>query len=108
MFNAKPDLVISTTNTMVVYEAKYTQSFGAVQLRRTKRIAEVWANLLYSDLGFECPPRMFISTIGPAAFKPGVSWEWIADLAEQSLPVADRTHIAFTNARRYITEVLGH
>ena len=107
MFNAKPDLAIGTSNTMVVYEAKYTQSFGDEQLRRTERIAEVWANLLYADLGFERPPRMITSTIGPAAFGPDVSWEWIADLAEHTFPESDRTRIAFINARRYITDMLG-
>ncbi len=104
MFNAKPDLAITTTDSIIVYEAKYTQPFDAQQLRRTEHICQVWSKLLYSDLGFEAPPRTIVSKIGPTVFEPEVSWEWIFHLVEQTYPSNDRTYIAMRNAVNYLSE----
>jgi hypothetical protein len=52
MFNAKTDLALVLPNCLIVFEAKFTQKFHDVQLRRTGNIADVWATLLHRDLGF--------------------------------------------------------
>lgn len=102
MFNAKPDLAITLGSSLIVYEAKYTQRFDDLQLKRTQNIGEVWRKLLYEDIGFESPPSMTVSTIGPAAFKPDVSWEWIFELVQQTYPSNDRTYIAMGSAVEYL------
>ena len=107
MFNAKPDLAITVADAMVVYEAKYTEPFDTAQLKRTERIAEVWSKVLYRDVGFDDPPHIITAKLGPARFKPDLSWEWIAELAEQTYPPTDRTRIALTNARRYLADTTG-
>ena len=47
-----------------VYEAKYTLGFDEAQLVRTRRIAEVWAELLYEDLGFSDTATVHVRTLG--------------------------------------------
>ncbi len=64
MFNAKPDLVICVDNTLYIYEAKYTMSFDERQLERTAKIGDVWAKLLYRDLGFEFEPAVKVRKLG--------------------------------------------
>jgi hypothetical protein len=103
MFNAKPDLAITFSNSLIVYEAKYTQSFDDAQLKRTQNIGEVWRNLLYRDLGFESPPSTTVSTIGPAVFKPDISWEWIFGLVQLTYPSDDRTYVAMRSAVEYLS-----
>lgn len=81
MFNAKPDLVICTGSTLVVYEVKYTSPFKARQMHMTERIAEVWATLLYTDLGFESVPAVSVKTLGMASVSPDMSWERVYRIA---------------------------
>ena len=107
MFNAKPDLAIATGDSLIVYEAKYTQPFNEQQLKRTDRICQVWSKLLYGDLGFESPPKAIVSKIGPEVFNPEVSWEWIFDLAKLTYPATDRTYIAMRNAVKYLSETFS-
>jgi len=35
-FNARPELAMTLSNSLIVYEAKYTQPFDDAQLKRTK------------------------------------------------------------------------
>lgn len=81
MFNAKPDLVVCTGSELVVYEAKYTSAFVAEQMQRTKHIGEVWATLLYKDLGFESQPTVSVRTLGMASASPDISWEGVYRIA---------------------------
>lgn len=104
MFNAKPDMAIALSDSLIVYEAKYTQPFDDRQLERTENIGQVWRKLLYGDLGFDSPPSLKVSTIGPAAFKPDVSWEWVFELVQQTYPAGDRTYVAIGNAVDYLAE----
>ena len=78
-------MAITLSNSLIVYEAKYTQPFDDAQLMRTQNIGEVWRKLLYRDLRFESPPSMIVSTIGPADFKPDVSWKWIFGLVHKHI-----------------------
>jgi hypothetical protein len=100
MFNAKPDLVICLDNKMFVYEAKFTLGFDAEQIGRTRKIAEVWAKLLHSDLGFEHEPNVEMRTLGMSKYAPNISWETISRIAEEVYPADDRTRVALANAVR--------
>ena len=107
MFNAKPDLAITTKDSIIVYEAKYTQRFDERQLKRTENIGQVWSRLLHDDLGFENPPRMIVSRIGPKVFGPEISWEWIYQLASETYPSNDRTYVALNSAIAYLNQFAG-
>lgn len=98
MFSAKPDLVITTDNQLLVFEAKFTQPFQSTQLERTQKIAEVWANLLYKSLGFDTIPTYEVYTIGAQKSNPDVSWERIFDLAKSTYPSNDRTYVVMDKA----------
>lgn len=97
MFNAKPDLVITIDNLMLVFEAKFTESFDDEQLTRTKNIAQVWASLLYKDLGFDEPPVYTVFKLGAGKYDPEISWLNINDIAKETYPENDRTRIAMQN-----------
>ena len=105
MFNAKPDLAITIKDSIIVYEAKYTQRFNEQQLQRTERISQVWGKLLYCDLGFDCPPRTIVSKIGPKVLEPDISWEWIFQLAAETYPSSDRTYVAMSSAVDYLNKL---
>lgn len=94
MFNAKPDLVITIDNVLLVCEAKHTESFDEEQLTRTWNIAEVWATLLYKDIGFLVPPVYSVFKLGGAAFRPHISWTAVSEIAEQIYDQKDRTRVA--------------
>lgn len=98
MFNAKPDLVICVGNQLLVYEAKLTLDFDQEQLRRTRNIAEVWAQLLYRDLGFSSPPEVAVLTLGLARYNPDVTWEYVKQIADEIYPEADRSRRALSQA----------
>lgn len=94
MFNAKPDLVITIDNILLVCEAKHTESFDEEQLKRTWNIAEVWATLLYKDIGFTNPPTYSVFKLGSAAFHPHINWTDISEIAKHTYSENDRTRIA--------------
>jgi len=94
MFNAKPDLVITIDNLLLVCEAKHTESFDEEQLKRTGNIAEVWATLLYKDLGFSEPPFYAVFKLGAAIFNPHITWTNISEIADLTYNNNDRTRIA--------------
>ncbi|MBU1013903.1 MAG: hypothetical protein KKG99_12945 [Bacteroidetes bacterium] len=104
MFNAKPDLVITIDNLLLVCEAKFTEPFDAEQLHRTDCIAEVWANLLYKDLGFNEPPIYSVFKLGAAVFNPHISWKDISAIADNTYSTYDRTRIAIKKG----VELLNH
>lgn len=94
MFNAKPDLVITIDNILLVCEAKHTESFDEEQLKRTWNIAEVWATLLFKDIGFTEPPTFSVFKLGGATFKPHINWSDISEIADLTYNENDRTRIA--------------
>ncbi len=94
MFNAKPDLVLTIDNILLVCEAKHTESFDEEQLKRTWNIADVWATLLYKDIGFSEPPIYSVFKLGAASFNPHINWTDIAEIADQTYNDNDRTRIA--------------
>jgi hypothetical protein len=96
MFNAKPDLAICVGNRLLVYEAKLTLAFDQEQLLRTRNIAEVWADLLYRDLGFQARPEVAVLTLGLAKYNPHVSWEDVAIIADEVYPESDRSRWALS------------
>ena len=55
MFNAKPDLVITIDNILLVCEAKLTESFDEGQLRRTSNMQKFGQPYFTTTLVF--PPR---------------------------------------------------
>ena len=93
MFNAKPDLVISIDNILLVCEAKHTQKFDENQIQRTENIAEVWTNLLFDDLGFNDRPIYSVFKLGAKKFNPDINWEQISKIADETYPENDRTRI---------------
>jgi hypothetical protein len=101
MFNAKPDLLICWGDNLWIYEAKFTLDFDRFQLKRTENIAEVWASLLYEDLGFNGIPNVRVLTLGFKKFNPDVSWEDIAGIAANVYPKSDNTRIALENALQF-------
>lgn len=98
MFNAKPDLLILIDNHMFVCEAKFTEAFDDIQLERTLRIAEVWADLLYKDLGLNEPPVYSVIKLGAASQKPDLSWEEVNEIANSVYPPEDLSRQAFNHA----------
>jgi len=97
MFNAKPDLAITIDNKLLAFEAKFTEPFGEVQLKRTGHIAEVWAKLLYKDFGFKAEPEFFIIKLGAMKFNPHVSWTNVLEIAKKTYEENDRTLVALKN-----------
>jgi len=98
MFNAKPDLAITIDNKLITYEAKFTEPFDTRQLNRTQKIADVWANELFEDLGFHEKPQVIISTIGAKALKPDLTWESVFEIQKDCYPPNDRSYVAFESA----------
>lgn len=94
MFNAKPDLVITIDNLLLVCEAKHTEKFDELQLKRTWNIAEVWASLLFKDFGFNQQPIYSVFTLGSAKYLPNISWNNIHEISEKTFKENDRTRIA--------------
>ncbi len=101
MFNAKPDLAICLETQLLVYEAKLTLDFDLAQLSRTINIAEVWANLLHSDLGFSSVPSVAVLKLGLSKFSPDISWEFICKIAKTIYPEGDRTGTVLCNAVKF-------
>ncbi len=95
MFNAKPDLVITIDNKLLVIEAKFTEPFNYMQLKRTENISEVWSKLLYRDFGFSAPPEYSIIKLGPTLNLPHISWTDILSIAEKTYSPDDRSLISF-------------
>lgn len=96
MFNAKPDLALTIDNKLIVIEAKFTESFDEEQLKRTQKIAQVWAELLYKDLGFPIKPEYAIIKLGASKFSPDINWGDILEIAKDYYPPNDKSLIAFT------------
>lgn len=93
LFNAKPDMAICVDDVLLVCEAKYTIDFDKEQMERTEKIANIWANLLYRDLGFEKEPFYAVFKLGANRFNPDVAWNKIAEIANKTYQEADRTRI---------------
>lgn len=94
MFNAKPDLVITIDNLLLVCEAKFTEKFDQEQLERTWNIAEVWSKLIYKDLGFNEPPVYTVFKLGARKENPEISWQNINEIAKATYGDDDRTRLA--------------
>ncbi|MBN1820756.1 MAG: hypothetical protein JW833_08565 [Prolixibacteraceae bacterium] len=94
MFNAKPDLVILIDNIMLVCEAKLTQDFDSIQIKRTWNISQVWAEVLYEDLGFTKPPVYTVFKLGANLFNPDINWTNCNEIAKSQYNENDRTRIA--------------
>ena len=104
MFNAKPDFAITIDGLLLTLEAKFTQVFEKAQLDRTLNITEVWASLLYSDLGFEAPPAYTVVKLGLAKTKPDLSWQEVLSIASEFYVEPDRSLTAFRNALNFDLE----
>jgi hypothetical protein len=94
MFNAKPDLVIVIDNLLLVCEAKHTEPFDDEQLKRTWNIAQVWATLLYKDIGFTELPIYTVFKLGAASFNPHINWTDCLKISNNTYKENDRTRIA--------------
>ncbi len=101
MFNAKPDLVITIDNKLLVFEVKFTQAFDKIQLKRTENVTKVWATLLYKDFGFKKQPEYSIIKLGAKKiepyFEPYINWSDILQIAQETYGKYDRTLIALDN-----------
>jgi len=95
MFNAKPDLVLTIDNKLIVVEAKFTEKFDNDQLVRTRNIAQVWTELLFEEFGFTEKPDFAIVKLGASKFNADINWKDICTLARLVYPPEDRSMIAF-------------
>lgn len=95
MFNAKPDLVLTIDNKLIVIEAKFTEKFDQGQLERTSKIAQVWSELLFSEFGFRNKPEYAIVKLGASKYNPDIAWEDICNIGNMTYPSDDRSRIAF-------------
>ena len=93
MFNAKPDLVITIDNILLVFEAKFTESFDDEQLKRTKNISEIWSNLLFRDFGFSEKPEYLVIKLGSSRYGADISWAEILEIAKGVYNESDRSFI---------------
>jgi hypothetical protein len=91
MFNAKPDLVITVDNKLLVFEAKFTEPFDELQLERTEHITEVWSKLLFTDFGFNEPPEYSIIKLGAGKFTPHINWTDVLSIADKTYRADDRS-----------------
>jgi hypothetical protein len=104
MFNAKPDMVLTIDDQLLVCEAKFTQKFDQSQINRTWNIAEVWANLLYKDLGFSAPPIYTVFTLGSERAGSDVSWRQVLEIAEETYGEGDRSRVAIQMGVELLTK----
>jgi len=102
MFNAKPDLVITIDNLLLVCEAKFTEKFDKEQIIRTEKIVQVWAELLYEDLGFTEKPIYTVFKLGAANSNPDISWEEVSKIAENTYHEDDRTRVAIKSGTKIL------
>ncbi|MDR1804585.1 MAG: hypothetical protein LBQ94_13365 [Treponema sp.] len=110
LFYSSPDLLITIDDYLIVIEAKFTQPFSNDQLERTRLLAEIWAELLYKDLGFRKPPdpkQIVVYKLGKK-YKhvdkhDRLTWENIYDIAYVIYEgnKNDRSLIAFERAKVY-------
>jgi hypothetical protein len=114
MFNAKPDLVICIDNTLYIYEAKYHMTFDKLQLERTEKIGEVWAELLYRDLGFASKPKVEVRMLGLIKDKPKegefryrfISWEEVLDIAKKHWNPSSKEWVATDYSIKVFSKLL--
>ena len=95
MFNAKPDLVLTVDNKLIVIEAKFTEKFDEEQLKRTNNITEVWAEILYDEFGFNDRPSYAVVKLGVSTFGADITWKDICSIAQDTYPPDDKSMIAF-------------
>jgi hypothetical protein len=96
IFKSKPDLLITIDSYLIVFEAKFTQSFDEKQFNRSSLIAKIWAKLLYEQLGFEKEPDFYVVKLGGK--KSDIPWEKILKIADRTYKKKDdRSLIAFKN-----------
>ncbi len=98
IFSTKPSLAICLEDEMRVYEANYSLGFDSSSVCRTAQIAEIWANLLFQDLGYVSPPMVQVLKLGMEDTEPCVSWEKVAFIADEVLGSCDPTSRAFKEA----------
>jgi len=103
MFNAKPNLVITVDNLLLVGETKFTELFDQAQLDRTVKMAEIWANYLFKDFGFTEPPVYAVFKLGAQKSNPDISWTTITKIAGKTYGSEDRTRIALEAALELLT-----
>lgn len=106
MFNAKPDLVITIDNLLLVCEAKHTEKFDDEQLNRTWNISEVWSELLYDDFGFSEKPVYTVFKLGASDFKPHISWTDVSRIADETYSEDDRTRIAIKSGLQLLERLM--
>jgi len=103
VFTAKPDLLITIGNMLLVFEAKYTLEFDPDQMNLTKMIAEIWADILFMDLGYSKKPAIKVVALGKkneTKKQPiKASWEVIKDSVVKIYPANDLTRKAFEAIR---------
>lgn len=95
MFNAKPDLVLTIDDMLIVIEAKFTEKFDEQQLERTNNIAQVWSELLYEDFGFTKKPDYFVVKLGASKFNADLTWKDILAISKDVYRPDDKSRIAF-------------
>ncbi len=95
LFSAKPDLLITVDNLLLICEAKLTMGFDKTQYERAERIGAFVEKYRYKDLGFISKPHFSIFRIGASSgkSKDNISWEEISQIADRTYDAEDRTRI---------------
>lgn len=110
VFHSKPDLAITIDNNLLVFEAKFTQSFDKKQFKRTENIANIWTEILYQDFGFAEKPACLVFKLGAEKNRRQgdtkyITWEDIFEIVKKTYPVEDRTYIAFETGVKLLKSI---
>jgi hypothetical protein len=99
IFLARPDLAIAVDGALVVVETALAMPMTSERMALTRKIAHVWANLLYPDFGFEQPPQWRVCSLSRIPQQkneqhPDMTWFDIREIARATYPATDRTVVA--------------
>lgn len=99
VFLAKPDLAITVDASLIIIEAGLAIPVSEVRLTLMQKVARIWAELLYPDLGFEEPPYWKVCSLsryiqGAADSTPDLTWQDVYEIARETYPSTDRTVVA--------------
>ncbi len=103
IFLTRPDHAIAVDGALVVVETALAMPLTSERMALTRKIAHVWANLLYPDFGFEQPPQWRVCSLSRIPLQkneqqPDMTWFDIREIARATYPATDRTVIALNAA----------
>jgi len=82
----------------LIYEIHLSLAFDDEQTKKLKRIANIWSDLLYEDLGYKEKPAYTIIKLGLEKFEPDLSWESVIEILTTNLPENNKSLISIKKA----------